>query len=98
MGGTDNNGVAMAHDVANDELAIIRIEGMHCHKCEQAIRKQLCVHEGVHEVEVDFNSGQASVLFNRVLVKVRELMDAVEQAGYRAVSYTMSQKNDPSPH
>ena len=38
---------------------------------------------GVHEVEVDFNSGQASVLFDRDRVAVQRLMEAVNQAGYR---------------
>jgi copper chaperone CopZ len=92
----------MSHNVANDQLAIIRIDGMHCHKCEQTIRKQLSQHDGVHEVEVDFNSGQASVLFNRASVTIRQLMDSVAQSGYRAVSYTTSDttsdKNDSTVH
>ena len=37
---------------------------MHCHKCEQKIQQALSAHAGVHEVEVDFASGQASVLFD----------------------------------
>jgi copper chaperone CopZ len=78
----------MSKDVGHDQLALIRIEGMHCHKCEQAIRKALSVHDGVHEVEVDFASGQASVLFNRGSVAVSELMEAVNQAGYRATGFT----------
>jgi copper chaperone CopZ len=99
MGEPKTNGVVMAQDVAKDQLAIIRIEGMHCHKCEQAITKQLSAHNGVHEVEVDFNSGQASVLFNRKSVSVPQLMETVNQAGYRAVSFTMGDANDSAaPH
>jgi copper chaperone CopZ len=78
----------MPHDVAADQLVIIRIDGMHCHKCEQAIQRALQQHAGVHEVEVDFASKQASVLFDRHLVNVRQLMDSVNQAGYTAVSFT----------
>ena len=37
-------------DVGNDKLLLIKIEGMHCHKCEAAIRKALAVNPGVHEV------------------------------------------------
>ena len=55
----------MSADVGRDQLVLIRIEGMHCHKCEQSIRQALSQYDGVHEVEVDFNSGQASVLFDR---------------------------------
>src|SRR5437868_5385365 len=47
----------------SDQFVLIRIEGMHCHRCEQAIKKLLQRKPGVHEAEVDFASGQASILF-----------------------------------
>ena len=81
----------MSPDVARDQLAVIRIEGMHCHKCEQAIQKALTRFPGVHEVEVDFNSGQASILFDGSSVNVRQLVDAVNGAGYRAIGFTQGQ-------
>jgi Cu+-exporting ATPase len=81
----------MSTDVARDQLAVIRIEGMHCHKCEQAIQRALTRFPGVFEVEVDFNSGQASVLFHRDSVTVKQLMDAVNEAGYRATGFTQGQ-------
>jgi len=83
----------MPQDVGHDQLAIIKIEGMHCHKCEQAIKKPLTAQSGVHEVEVDFLSGQASVLYDRDQVTVKDLMDAVTAAGYRATGFTQ-----PQPH
>lgn len=85
----------MAADVNQDQLAVIRIEGMHCHKCEQAIQKALQQKPGVHEVEVDFNSGQASVLFDRGRVGVNQLLEAVASAGYRATGFTQAQTNHP---
>ena len=75
-------------DVARDQLAVIRIEGMHCHKCELSIQKSLQSLPGVHEVEVDFNSGQASVLFDKGSVTIGQLMDTVNQAGYHATGFT----------
>jgi copper chaperone CopZ len=81
----------MAQDVRSDQLAIIRIEGMHCHRCEQSIRKALASHAGVHEVEVDFASGQASVLFDKTRIGVRQLMDCVNNSGYRATGFTQGQ-------
>jgi len=81
----------MSADVGRDQLALIRIEGMHCHKCEQAIQKSLSRLPGVHEVEVDFNSGQASVLFDRSAVTIKQLMDGVEEAGYHASGFTQQQ-------
>src|SRR5437868_627433 len=37
-----------------DQFVMIKIEGMHCHRCEQSIKKSLGDIPGVHEVEVDF--------------------------------------------
>ena len=84
----------MQVDVSNDQLAVIRIEGMHCHKCEQAIQKALQRQRGVHEVEVDFNSGQASVLFALGHVTIAQLMEIVAGAGYRATGFTQVQRSE----
>jgi copper chaperone CopZ len=76
-----------------DQLALIRIEGMHCHQCEEAIHKVLSAKPGVHEVEVDFNSRLASVLYDPGSVQISELMAGVNEAGYEAVSFTQSTPN-----
>jgi copper chaperone CopZ len=81
----------MAENVARDHLAVIKIEGMHCHKCEQSIQKALASQPGVREAEVDFASGQASVLFDKNRVSVHQLMQTVIQAGYRATGFTQNQ-------
>jgi copper chaperone len=74
----------MGPDSVVDQLAVIRIQGMHCHHCEMTIQKKLSAISGVREVEVDFNSGQASVLFDRVAVSTADLVRAVQEAGYQA--------------
>jgi len=78
----------MPGDVSNDKLLLIKIEGMHCHKCEAAIRKALAALAGVHEVEVDFPSRQASVLFDPSAVSVKELTQAVAEAGYKVSGFS----------
>jgi len=82
---------------ARDQLAVIKIEGMHCHKCEQAIQRALVLIPGVHEVEVDFNSGQASVLYQSGAVSVKQLMDAITKAGYKATGFTQNNLNAVKP-
>lgn len=77
-------------DVSHDRFVLIHIEGMHCHRCEQAIRKALVRFDGVHEVEVDFASGLASVLYDVELVSPASLVDAVREAGYKPNGYTLS--------
>lgn len=73
----------MAQEVAADQWAVISVEGMHCHRCETAIQKRLAQIPGVHEAEVDFNSGQASVLFNRAMVDRAMLAEAIREVGYQ---------------
>jgi copper chaperone CopZ len=80
----------MAQNTTQDQLAIIRVEGMHCHKCEKSIQNGLMREEGVHEVEVDFLSGQASVLFDPSKIQVGKLMELIQEAGYRTNGYTKS--------
>ena len=74
-------------DAAKDHLVLIQIEGMHCHRCEAAIQRSLGAFPGVREVEVDFPSGQASVLHEVGSVTAKQLMEAINAAGYRAKGY-----------
>ena len=74
-----------------DQFVMIKIEGMHCHRCEQAIKKALGDVPGVHEVEVDFPSRQASVLFDRSAVQIPQLLESINGAGYRATGFSQGQ-------
>jgi copper chaperone CopZ len=78
----------MAENLTQDQLAIIRIEGMHCHKCEAAIQRALTVEEGVNEVEVDFLSGQASVLFDAGKVQIARLLQIIQDTGYKTNGFS----------
>ena len=83
----------MAMHSDQDQLAVIGIQGMHCHKCELAIQQSLKRLPGVHEVEVDFPTSQASVLFDPKQVVVADMMAAVTQAGYAPTSFTRSESD-----
>jgi copper chaperone CopZ len=50
----------------------------------------LSLHKGVHEVEVDFNSRQASVIFDKASVAIGQLTQSVTDAGYRVVGVTQN--------
>ena len=45
---------------------------------------------GVHEVEVDFNSAQASVLFDQSATTVTKLTEIVGAVGYRVLGVTQA--------
>ena len=83
----------MPADVSRDRLALISIEGMHCHKCESAIRKALSRNAGVHEVEVDFLSGQCSILFDGEFVNIRQLVSSVAEAGYQPTGFAQRESH-----
>jgi copper chaperone CopZ len=81
----------MAERTEMDHLAVIRVEGMHCHHCEAAIRKTLSSIAGVLEVEVDFNSSQASVLYDPTAVNVQQLVSAITHGGYRVTGFSQAE-------
>ncbi len=83
----------MVKDVSRDQFVLIRIDGMHCHKCERAIQRSMLALPGVHEVEVDFASGQASVLYDAHAVTIPQLIQAVTDAGYRPNGFTQGDAN-----
>ena len=87
----------MADNVHSDEFVMITIEGMHCHRCQQTIQRALHAYPGVHEAEVDFASGQASILYDPSSVKIRQLVDAVAQAGYRATGFIQGRTDRARP-
>ena len=86
----------MGDEFGREQFAVIRVEGMHCHRCEAKIQQTLSGKPGVREVEVDFASGQASVLFDVGSVAVKDLMDAINDAGYRATGFTQGQAERPA--
>ena len=86
----------MSHEVGKDKLLLIKIEGMHCHKCEAAIRKAIAANPGVHEVEVDFPSRQASVLFDPSSVSVKDLTQSVTGLGYKVTGFHQSNADHPT--
>jgi len=64
---------------------IIVIEGMMCEHCRMNVRRALEAVDGVKEADVDLKSGKAEVTLSEN-VPDSTLTDAVEKAGYTAVS------------
>jgi len=81
-----------------DQLLLVRVEGMHCHRCEDVLRHALVLQGGIHEVEVDFPSSQCSVLFDPAVGEVERYADAIRRAGYVVVSLTVLRAPHDSEH
>lgn len=65
------------------ETITLRIEGMTCEACAIHVRSGLEGVAGVHHAQVDYTGSQAAVETDG-RVKVDDLVEAVEKAGYRA--------------
>lgn len=61
----------------------LRIDGMHCGGCQNAVRRVLTSLPSVSAVTVDLATGSASVEAGADIDPAR-LVSAVEQAGYQA--------------
>jgi len=70
-----------------DSLLIVAVAGMHSHACERTLVTALGGLAGVREVEVDFPSGQASIIYDGHRVAAHELLAGIRQAGYRPGPY-----------
>lgn len=62
------------------------VSGMVCEACSTAITQELQRLEGVASVEVDHDSGKATVTFTEGKVEVAELESAIERLGYDATA------------
>jgi copper chaperone len=61
----------------------LKIEGMSCHHCVMAVRKELSKLENVKVNDVQI--GSADVEFDETKVNEKALADAIEEAGYKLV-------------
>lgn len=66
----------------NHDVASIKIGGMTCAMCTKAIEQSLGELEGVRTVEVNLGTEKASVTYNRALVSLTDMKQAIEDAGY----------------
>lgn len=64
---------------------VITVEGMMCGHCQMHVQKALAAVDGVQEAAVDLNSKKATVTLSKE-VPEKTLMDAVNEAGYTALS------------
>ena len=72
----------------------LKIHGMGCVSCVQAIEKQLLKVRGVDDVNVNFATGKAFVTVEEDFESQDVLVDAVSKAGYEAVLH-VEKSTDP---
>ena len=65
-------------------VTTLKVTGMTCNGCVQAVKSALESMNGVVEAKVDLDSGTAEVKVNGAKVDPREMIMAVKLAGYDA--------------
>ena len=61
----------------------INIEGMMCEHCLNSVTKAITGIDGVTDVEVSLNPGQAKVNFDSSKIDVEDLEEVITDKGYR---------------
>lgn len=70
----------------NDKKAEIKVSGMSCAMCVQAIEKSLKEVEGVNNAQVNLGTEKATVEYDPDKVRLPELETAIEEAGYDVIN------------
>ena len=68
------------------EKVEIKISGMSCAHCVARVEKSLKNLDGIKEVQVDLETGKATVQYDFKKVEPSKLEDAIKEAGYSVVS------------
>jgi copper chaperone len=67
------------------EKQVLKVEGMSCSHCENAVKKAVGALEGVGSVEVDLAGKTATVEFDASKVSATDIKNAIEDQGYDVV-------------
>ena len=70
--------------VSNSKVDILEVSGMHCSSCAGLIERSVKKVKGVNEVNVNFASEKARIVYDPSIAKIEDLIRGVEVAGYKA--------------
>ena len=70
--------------MTDSKVALLDLTGMHCTSCAGLIERSLKKVPGVSDVNVNFASEKARVVYDSAATKVEDLIKGVENAGYHA--------------
>lgn len=68
------------------ENVIIKVEGMSCSHCENAVKKAVGIMNGVDKVSVSLEEKSVTVDFDSSVVTLDNIKQAIEDQGYDVMS------------
>ncbi len=63
---------------------VLKIKGMHCTGCSTRLEKVLNNQDGVEDAKVSFEEAKAEVKFDESRIRLDEIKEAIEDAGFEA--------------
>jgi len=79
------------YTIVKDE-AELHVEGMMSDHCANIVRNSLVRLDGVYDAKTNFSSQKANISYDASKISVREMMKAVDKAGYKASIVESSDK------
>ncbi len=76
--------------------ATIKINNMVCTSCETIIEKSVKKKNGIERINVDYNNGEAKVTYDSSKATLKEIYDAVREAGYEVVEGDEKRRISPT--
>lgn len=77
--------VAQQPVAKTDQTASIKIKGMTCEACEHHVKQEVSKLKGIHQVQVSYKNGNATVKYDSKKTSVADIKKAVEATGYKVV-------------
>ena len=83
---SDNKKEVLVVDQSNVEKVDVKIDGMTCDACQNHINQSVNSLTGVINVQSSYQTGNAIVEFDKSQTSIKDIEDAVNATGYKAVA------------
>src|SRR5438094_5248496 len=84
MSGNDDNG-AVVYQPLQSKRTVVKIGGMHCAGCVNAIQGYVSDLPGVRKVEVNLANEKAVLEYDQSKIKLDAIEKAIEEVGYKVI-------------
>ena len=71
---------------------ILYIDGMSCTSCSKSIENELSKEEGIENIQVDFNTKKATILYNNK-INLDDIKNKIENLGFKILEDTIKPKD-----
>jgi copper chaperone len=71
---------------AATKTVTIKVQGMHCGGCSSSVTKALKATQGVEDVQVSLEKGEAVIKYDDQQVTVAKLRQVINDTGFKAVA------------